>query len=289
MGSEAHPGLTWQVDPATVALRRPALLVALHGWFDLGNSATAAVTALSQPGGHQLLGLLDAEEYVDLGAHRPTIRYDDDGRIHVTWPHTHLAAVRTGRDHDLVTATGQEPDHRWRAYADSLLAVARALRCELVVTVGAAPGQVPHTRPLPVTVSASTPALARRLGLSLPSYQGPTGVAGVLQDRLAAAGLPGISVRVAVPSYLGSLDQNPQATQALVQRLADLLGLAVPPEDPAVGRWLEEVDLAVARNPEVRGYVANLERRFDAASALPDVDRLVDELERYLREHRDEP
>jgi hypothetical protein len=278
------PGLVWTAGPAAPELHRPVLVVALRGWFDLGGSATGAVAHLLGRYPPHPLGHLDAEEFVDLSTHRPTIRYRDGVVASLTWPHTTLTALRTGGRHDLVVATGVEPDVRWRTFADALVTVARHLGAELVVTVGAAAAQVPHTRPQPVTASASTPELARRLGLGLPTYQGPTGVAGVLQDRLARAGVPGIAVRVGVPGYLGS-EANPPGTQALLARLGDLLDVATGAADldPEVAQWRAAVDEAVRREPGGPAFVAALERQVDALVTEPDADRLVEELERYLR------
>jgi predicted ATP-grasp superfamily ATP-dependent carboligase len=278
-------GLEWRLDPAAIGLRRPVLLIALEGWFDLGRAATTALTHLRERSvSTDELGRIDAEDYVDFSVHRPIASYKDGLLVTLVWPHTALTVVRTEGRHDLVLAIGVEPQLRWQSYADTVVEAARAIGAELVITVGGAPAEVPHTRPHPVTASAATAELARRLGLALPSYQGVTGVAGVLQDRLAKAGLPAISVRVGVPTYLGG-ESDPPGTRALLDRLGRLLGIETGAEDllDTERRWREEVDEAVAAQPAGPAYVRELERRYDLTAVDPDAaDQLVQELERYL-------
>ena len=51
---------------------------------------------------------------------------------------------------------------------------------------------VPHTRPVSVTGIASDASLVDRLGFEGTSYEGPTGITGVLHHQCAAAGLPAV-------------------------------------------------------------------------------------------------
>ncbi len=78
-----------------------------------------------------------------------------DGDVRsVEWPVTEVFA---SRDHDLMIVLGTEPNMRWRAFSDSIVDLARRYRCELVVTMGALLADTPHTRPVPVSASASDP------------------------------------------------------------------------------------------------------------------------------------
>ena len=70
--------------------------------------------------------------------------------------------------------------------ASSSPASPQELGVELVVTLGSLLADVPHTRPAPVTGSATDPALIERLGLQASRYEGPTGIVGVLHDACRA-------------------------------------------------------------------------------------------------------
>jgi hypothetical protein len=149
---------------------------------------------------------------------------------------------------------------------------------------------VPHTRQPRVVGSSTTPGLARRLGLSPPSYEGPTGVIGVLLDRVERVGIPAVSLRVPVPHYaLGT--GHPLAVQALLRHVEHVTGAATGHVelDAAVADQRRRIDAAVVVDEHVRRYVETLEERHDdeEAAILPSGDELAAELERYLRDGGD--
>ena len=100
---------------------------------------------------------------------------------------------------------------------------AQELGVEMVVSLGALLADVPHTRPSPVTGSATDRKLVDELGLATSRYEGPTGVVGVLHDACNRAGIPSVGLWAAVPHYV-QLTPSPRAAQALCERLATLLG-----------------------------------------------------------------
>ena len=71
-----------------------------------------------------------------------------------------------------------------------LARVAARLGVQLVVSLGALLGDVPHTRPVALTGHTSDPSLSERLGIASSTYEGPTGIVGVLHGACQTAGLP---------------------------------------------------------------------------------------------------
>ena len=284
-------GLHWQADPETLEFQRAVVVVALRGWFDAAGTATRAAEWLVEHGEPIGLAALDAEEFMDMRAHRPEARLTASGDRWVSWPHVTVKAIRTGGTHDLLVVQGAEPDYRWRTFTEALIEIARAARAELVVTLGASPAEVPHTRHQTLATSASSAELARRLGLALPSYQGVTGVIGVLQERLGREGLPGISIRAGIPPYLGN-GPNPGGTKALLARLGELLHIDTRADElgPEITGWIAGLQATMDADPQARATVEHFERRYDRANeATSDPGRLVRDLERYLRDAGDEP
>ena len=289
--------LIWHDRPEP-GLHRPVLIAAFTGWFDIAGGATAAIRHLGGDDG-RLLAAIDPDGFFDFTASRPTVTLDDDGRRVVAWPRNEIragdagAAGAAGGAHDLVLLKGEEPNIRWGTFAGLLLEVAQRLSCEMVVTVGTVADTQPHTRKPLVFGSSTNEALAARLGLSRPRYEGPTGVVGVLHDRLDRAGVPAIALRAPVPHYLAA-SPNPKSTVALLQHLEHVLG--VPTGHGALGpeveEWDRRHDAAVASDDEAPAYVRQLEivhdRRLDAAVA--EEHDLAAELEAFLREQRgDDP
>jgi predicted ATP-grasp superfamily ATP-dependent carboligase len=190
-----------------------------------------------------------------------------------------------------VLVLGFEPNLRWRTFTDEVVAVARDLGVELVVTLGALLADVPHTRPAPVTGSASDEKLVEELGLTASRYEGPTGIVGVLHDACRREGLPSASLWAAVPHY-ASLAASPKAAIALCSRLSGLLGapIDVSELDRAAEAYERQVSEAVAQDDETESYVRELERRRDALGDeldVPSGDTLAAELTRFLREHEE--
>ncbi|MEZ5376986.1 MAG: PAC2 family protein [Acidimicrobiales bacterium] len=279
--------LTWNERPT---LRRPLLLIAFEGLFDAAEAATDALGWIRERNDSVQVAEIDGETFYNFVEIRPTVRIAGSGGRVIDWPGARVWAVRTDSVRDLLVMTGTEPQLRWGTFADLILDVARQSGAEMAVTVGAMVSMVPHTRPFTITGSAANPELARRLNLDRPTYEGPTGIAGVINERLDRSGLPVMSLRVAVPHYVPS-PPNPKATRALLRSIQKTTGVPTGYEelDGAVNEWVKRVDQAVGSDEETTNYVARLERQVDSnEDLLPSGDDLAAELEAFLRDtHND--
>lgn len=275
------------------SLSRPFLILAFEGWFDVAEAATGAVRWLAKQYNADDVAGIDPEPYFDFTARRPEVKLVDGERI-IEWPANDCAVARLPEHgHDLVLLAGIEPHLRWQTFTQDLIEVIRTTGAEMVITLGAMADAVPHSRPPLVKGSSTSAALAGRLGLDRPSYQGPTGLIGVLHDRLDREQIPVISLRVAVPHYVAS-SPNPKATLALLHHLEHVTG--VPTAHAGLLKvaeaWEQQVNTAVANDDEVRAYVRRLEDQADRrlAQQLPTGEDLAAEFEKFLREQRpDEP
>ncbi len=264
----------------------PVLVAAFEGWNDAAEAASGAIEHLEQVWDATPFAALDPEDYYDFQVNRPLVSLNSDGSRRVTWPTTRLSFARPpGAARDVVLVRGIEPNIRWRSFAGELLGYCSDLGVTMVVTLGALLADSPHTRPIPVTGTATDAGIGRALGLEQSRYEGPTGIVGVLQDACARADLPGVSVWAAVPHYVAQ-PPCPKATLALLRRVEDLLDLSVPlgelPEDARA--WERGVDELAADDAEVAQYVRELEEAKDTVE-LPEAsgDAIAREFERYLR------
>jgi proteasome assembly chaperone (PAC2) family protein len=299
----------WNAKPT---LRRPALIAAFSGWNDAADAASDGVRWLARNVGARVFATLDNEEYLDFQAARPTVELVDGVIREIQWPALAFSAGSTpGTGRDLVLLLGVEPNLRWPMFCEDVISVARATGCELVVTLGALLGDVPHTRRIRCTGSATDPALAARLGMQRSTYEGPTGIVGVLHDAARRVGFASASIWAPVPHYVATAP-NPKATHALLERLGLLLdvGLELTDLEIAASAWERSVDEVVAGDEDARSYVERLEQRYDEANGidagtepdsddtddedwldeddLPSGESLAEDFERYLREQRDE-
>lgn len=156
----------------------------------------------------------------------------------------------------------------------------------MVVTLGALLAEIPHSRPVTVAGTAYDDGVVGRLGLAPSQYQGPTGIVGVLHDRLRSAGLASASLWATVPAYVPGAP-SPKATLALVEKTAELLGEPVVTTDLeiAAASYERQINELVDDDEETQAYVAALEQHHDEELEQAEPSELVEEVERYLREH----
>jgi predicted ATP-grasp superfamily ATP-dependent carboligase len=270
-------------------LERPVLIAAFRGWNDGGQGASLAGAYLARAWAAVEFASIDPENFYDFQATRPTVSLEDGFQRRIDWPeNTFLHAPLPGAGRDAILMLGVEPNLRWRTFSGLVTGLATDFGVDFVVTLGSLLADVPHTRPSPVTGSATDPQLIEELGLQASRYEGPTGMVGVLHDACAGAGLRSASLWAAVPHYV-SLTPSPRAAKALVDRLADLLGADVDTAelDEAADSYAQQVSEAVASDEETAAYVQELERRVDELAEhgdLPSGDSIAAELTRFLRE-----
>jgi proteasome assembly chaperone (PAC2) family protein len=282
--------VTWSDRPS---LRDPVLVCAFKGWNDAGEAASAALDFLRESFDAEEVARIDPEEFYDFTAVRPTVRLSEGRSRVIDWPeNVFYAAEVTGAEHDLVILSGIEPSLRWRAFTGLVTGVARELRVRLVITLGALLADVPHTRPVGITGLASDEELIERLGFERTTYEGPTGIVGVLHAACAKADLQSASLWASVPHYVAAAP-NPKAALALLRRFEGLAGVAVDASslEEAAEDYDRQVSAAVASDPEVKAFVEKLEQAMDEAvedmpppEHLPSADAIAQDFQRYLRQ-----
>ena len=291
--SRMHP-LQWEYRPD--GLRAPALICAFKGWNDAADAASAAVSFVANTLGGQRFATIDPEEFYDFQATRPLVKLVGGETRAIVWPEVELFEARVPRaPRDLILMVGSEPSMRWRTFTNVVVELAEALGTQLVVTLGALLADVPHTRPVSVTGLASDPVLIARLGLNRSSYEGPTGIVGVLHAACQRSGLPSASLWAAVPHYVAA-SPNPKASLALVRKLEGLVGVAVDASEleEAAAEYDRRVNVAVQSDPEVQAFVERLEQvtsedPAETEGPLPSGDTIARDLQRFLRQRGEDP
>ena len=268
------------------ALRDPVMIAAFEGWNDAGDAASGAVEHCAAVWKAEPLTELDSEEYYDYQVNRPHVHLEADGSRRLTWPATRILVARLpATTRDVVLVQGIEPNMRWQQFTREILTLAAELDVRLVITLGALLSDTPHSRPVPVTGTATDLALGIRLRLEASQYEGPTGIVGVIQDACVRFGIPAVSLWAAVPHYV-STPPCPKATLALVRHIEEVLDIPVPLGDLIADAraWEIGVDEMAAEDDEVSDYVKELEEARDTAE-LPEAsgEAIAAEFERYLR------
>ena len=273
------------------ALRSPVMFAAFGGWNDAGEAATGAISHLASIWSVTSIARVEAEDFYDFQVNRPSVFIDDSKSRQLIWPATEVFGVATPHlPFDLVLVKGVEPSMRWKSFTADILDLADDLDVAMVITVGSLLSDSPHSRPISVSRSAGHPGISERLGVENSSYEGPTGILGVLQDGAYRRGIDAISLWSAIPHY-ASAAPSPKATLALVNALEDFLNISIPLGDlqSQARVWEEGVDDLASQDSQIGEYVRQLEASKDAAD-LPEAtgESIAREFERYLRRRNTE-
>ena len=279
---DASSPLQWFDRPE---LSRPIVLAAFEGWNDAGEAASTTIDHLIDQWDAQLFAQIDAENFFDFTATRPMVELTDGGERRIVWPTTDFwAATMPGTDQGVILVRGIEPQLQWRTFTEFIGEVATTYDASIFVTLGALLADVPHTRTTVVYGSSDSPELAEQHDLQRSSYEGPTGIVGVLHSMAAGVGLSTASLWATVPTYVPGAS-SPKAALALVERLASVVGTAIDVEDLQLeaDEYVRQVSEFVEEDEDTAAYVAELERHYDAnQDASP--DDLVAEVEQFLRD-----
>ena len=244
-------------------------------------------------GTREPIAALDPEDYYDFQVNRPLV--DDRRGRH--------AAGSAGRPPGCSVARrpGTRPRRRAACTASSrpcagapfcaeLLGARRSdLGVATVVTLGALLADTPHTRPIPVTGTVRPTRPCRRgSSSSRRTYEGPTGIVGVLAGRLRRRPASRrCRFWAAVPHYVAQ-PPCPKATLALLRRVEELLDVDRCPlgDLPEEARAWERRRRRAGRGGR-RGRRVRPPARGGAATPptcpRPAATRSPREFERYLR------
>ncbi len=283
-------------------LHDPVLIAAFTGRG--GGSAAATVQYLVDHWAATPVGEMDPEECFDFTVRRPLVRLDNGIRV-VEWPKNQIFVARNpGTQRDFVLIPGIEPHIRWKAFCEAILETLLYVGSQTALILGSRTAALPHTRPISFRLTTGEVNFERLFATKAvaPTYEGPTGITTVLQQRLTEAGVATANLTALSPFYVQS-EPNPSAVIALVEAIdkayewkTDLAPLLE--KQAEVTRATEQ---AAAQASELRAAIASLEEQYDrdhgieprasseqpsGAEALPDSSEVVADLEAFFRELR---
>lgn len=266
----------------------PVLVMGLKGWIDAGMAADAATDVISEELQSTTIARFDADALLDWRARRPLMQLEDGVNQSVTWEETVLDWAQDSAGNDLLILSGNEPDHAWLAFTDQVVDLALQLGARMIVGLGAYPAAVPHTRPVLVASSASSPDLAA--GFVRNTVEVPSGVQGLIERRAAERGLPVLGLWAQVPHYVAAMPY-PAASLELLRSASRVGGVQLPEGDLAERAEASRarIEELIGQNHEHRAMLEQLEQQADdhattSRMAATSGDELAAELERFLKE-----
>ncbi|MBP2385921.1 PAC2 family protein [Paeniglutamicibacter kerguelensis] len=266
---------------------RPAIMiVAFEGWNDAGDAASEALRLIRRASGAKKIPGISDDDFYDYQFSRPQAHRTASGKRSIKWPTTHMyRAELEDSPVDLVLLRGVEPTYRWKAFISEILTRAEEENVQAVMALGALLADVPHTRPIQASVTSDDPAVRKALGVQESSYEGPTGILGVLAQVAEASGLPTLSIWSAVPHYVAQAP-SPKAQLALLHRVEEFFPLTIDLEELTEDAlaWERGVNELAKGDTDIAAYVHQLEQAQDETE-LPEAtgEAIAREFERYLK------
>ncbi len=266
------------------------LIAAFSGWNDAGDAATESAKYLRRRFRCHPVAQIDPEYFYDFASVRPSVQVVD-GERQIDWP---TPDVRIGEADDgrtVITVLGVEPRLRWRTFCDVIIEMANSLGVSTVVTLGALLTDTHHNAPINVVGASNNAALNLTMGLRQSTYEGPTGIIGVLNDACHRAGFASVSFWATVPTYVHNYP-SPKAALALAERVARFMGINLGESElhSAAANYGHQIDELVAGDDTLAQYAQQILEE-SAAEAVEDFsemvenpDGLFDELEQFLRQ-----
>lgn len=263
-------------------LRDAVLVASFDGWVDAAEAASRAVGQVA--GEATVVATFDPDAVFDYRSRRPVLDVQDGRLTELQWPELAIRHARVDR-RDLLIFSGAEPDLRWQELATDAVALVRRLNVAEWVSLGAVPGAVAHTRPVPVMATASEDGLLDEPAGPEGLLRVPSAALSALEMAVTEAGIPAVGFYAQVPPY-ASIGYA-AASIALVQRLSRHLSITIDVESLLAEERDQHAryDAAVAGDAMLRETVSRLESAAaDVESEqLPSGDDLAREIERFLR------
>lgn len=295
------------------------LIMAFQGWSDAGDATTEVLQHLGGLIEAEVLHVIAAEGYVDFQVHRPKLMFDQAGNRVLDWPDTRLlgtvqrpsavlgAAAELAAEPrnddpnaetlrrldgtpvtDLFLLAGVEPARDWQNFADEVVELVDVWAIDTVIILGSMFSDAPHSRPIVTTVSTESAKRRAETGAVRSSYEGPAGIATVIDLALAEAGMAPISLWAQVPHYVHSTP-SPKATLALLDKLEEVLDIVIPRGELLVqaNEWEANINRIAAADDEMSRYIRRLEESRDEALAAESTgDAIALEFEKFLENGR---
>jgi predicted ATP-grasp superfamily ATP-dependent carboligase len=277
-------------------LHEPVLIVSMAGWIDAGNAASSAVQAILDSSDSELIGQFDTDVLLDYRSRRPIVDLYEGWVRDLSWPSIELLALVDEAGRHVLVLSGAEPDHAWGGFTSTVVDTAMDLGVGMVVSLGAYPAPVPHTRaPALSMTSPSEDLLDSFPGFVRGTIEVPAGVQTAIEVAAYESGIPSLGLWAQIPHYISGLPYPAGAVQ-LIEGLQRVAGLSLPVGDlpTQAANTRSQIDELVSKNDQHQAMVAQLEELADSTDLatglgpLPTGDELAAEFQAFLRRQSDE-
>jgi len=273
----------------TPKLINPTMIIGLSGWMDGGDVSTGTVEYFCGAWQCRKLAEIHPDDFyiynfpgpMDFTAmFRPHVEIEQGIIQQLDQPKN---TFFYNEQNQLIFFLGKEPHLRWNQFIDSVLTLAQNFNCRRIYFIGSFAGLVPHTREPHITCTVSQEVLKRdfhNYNIRMSSYQGPASIMNCLIRAAEQIGLDMISLVAEIPAYVQG--RNPRCIEAVVKRMAALLGIHVDLDElrEIADEVERKLDKVVKSRPELVEHIKKLEENYDAEMFDSDLGDLKQWLEK---------
>ena len=262
--------------------KAPVMIIAFAGWNDAGGASTWAIRSLIEKTIATEILTFDSEEFYDFSRERPTVHLDGESRF-LSWPKN---TISLSNDGSLLLMEGVEPQLNWKTFTQNILAEAQKYNVSMIITLGSLLAEVPHSRPVLIHGVSENTEINKSYGLQTSSYEGPTGIIGVINQLSTDAGIPNMSFWATVPNYVAGAE-SPKAALALIEKLKTTLNLSLNTTDLEIASsaYERQINQIIEGDPDTSKYVDELEDNYDAGDyEVASPEDFVKDVENFLRD-----
>ncbi len=262
--------------------KAPIMVIAFAGWNDAGGASTWAIRSLIEKTIATEVLTFDSEEYYDFSRERPTVHLDGESRF-LNWPRN---TISLSDDGSLLLLEGVEPQLNWRTFSQNILAEAQKHNVSMIITLGSLLAEVPHSRPVLIHGVSENTEINNSFGLQTSSYEGPTGIIGVINQLSTEVGIPNMSFWATVPNYVAGAE-SPKAALALIEKLKTTLNISLNTTDLEIASsaYERQINQIIEGDEDTSKYVDELEDNYDAGDyEAANPEDFVKDVENFLRD-----
>lgn len=248
------------------------MVLAFSGWMDGGDVSTGTVEWLIQALQARPVATLDPEGFyiynfpgsMEIAAlFRPHTKIED-GIITALKPPGGVFFCNEA--HRLILFRGKEPNLSWAAFADCIFEFASRAGVSALYFIGSVSGAAPHSRDPRLMSTVSEEHLKVTLaqaGVRFTNYEGPASFSTYLLAQAKSHGVRMVSLVAQIPAYVQGT--NPKSIEAMVRKLAAVLGLQVSLDDlrSISDEWEKRLSEALREHPELLQFIRKLEEDHD--------------------------
>lgn len=244
------------------------MVTVLTGFLDAGKSAELAARHLIDTSEGKVVATFDIDALFDYRARRPPMSFLNDHYGAYEAPRLVVRALRDAGGTPFLLMHGPEPDIRWEAFCVAVREVVERLGVTRVVSLGAVPMAVPHTRPVAITPHANRHELVHGRSPWQSELRVPASAQALLEVRLGDWGHDALGFVAHIPHYLAQMEY-PQAAVDLLERLeiAGRLTVDLSEVREAAQATADEITEYLATHDEVADVVRGLEQQYDSFRA----------------------